>query len=260
MKIGGTQSAFGLVGPGDDRRSAVRPQDRVHGPRGPSRAAGTASAGARRPPARHRQLPGCAAQRSWSDARHRCHARRDPPAADDHQAGPVGPLPVRAAAGAAGGRRVRARVVWHGWAADAHSLHRQRCRGLGRGHGQGARGCGRHQELDHPQRLRLRAFHGWARGAPRWPQAAGDGHSHVRRYDGAAGQAHRGPEAGCPLLHAVVRAAAGGRPRQGQQHRGRHLRRRAVDRGDAPRDRAATEHQGARHLRTVRSDRSGRGV
>jgi hypothetical protein len=136
---------------------------------------------------------------------------------------------------------------------------------VGRGGGPVHPGGGRPAGRQGPRRLRLWPVHRRAGRALRGGKARLHRHPGVGRHDRAPGPADQRPPArdhhGHPDLHADparrVREA-GARPGR-LVAAGRHLRGRAVDRGDARGNRAACGHRCGRHLRPVRGDRAGRG-
>ena len=123
------------------------------------------------------------------------------------------------------------------------------------------RAAGGQTRRPRPRRLRLRPVH----GRPRRPCRRGAARLHrdprLGRPHRTAGAADRRLRAGRDHGHAVVHArdprrvrASGSRPAR-DLAQGRHLRRRAVERRDATRDRASLRHARGRHLRSLRGDR-----
>ncbi len=160
--------------------------------------------------------------------------------------------------------RAAARVVGHHRQADRGRLHAPGHRHLGRPDGalDGLRR--RAARRRRPQRLRLRPVHRRARRALRRRAPRRGRRADVGRLDRAADRADRRFRRARAVRDAVVRAgdrrgrrAAGRRPPR-ERARSRPLRRRAVERGDAPRDRDAARIEGHRHLRPVRDHGAGR--
>ena len=117
-----------------------------------------------------------------------------------------------------------------------------------------------------PRGLRLRPVHRRARRALRRGGARLHRRAGLRRADRAAGPADHRLRAARDHGDAVVLPVGAGRDGAGG-HRpardlpgGRHLRRRAVDAGDAGRDRGAGRAARGRHLRPVRGDGARRGA
>ena len=137
-------------------------------------------------------------------------------------------------------------------------LHRARHRHVGHGHGPlhpGGRRAGRGPAA---QRLRLRPVHRRAGCPLRRREARLHRHPDLRRHDPAPGAADPGLRAprdhGDAVLHAHRHRRDGEAGHRPALHLAgdRHLRRRAVDRADAPGDGGAPRHRGDRHLRPVR--------
>ena len=118
----------------------------------------------------------------------------------------------------------------------------------------------------HPQCLRLRPVHRRPRRALRRRAAGLHRGADVGRLRRAPGPAHprvrRAGRADDAVLHAGDRRRVRTPGRRSAQHRdaGRPVRRRALDRGHARRDRAAARHRRRRPLRPERSDGAGRGL
>ena len=150
--------------------------------------------------------------------------------------------------------------------ADRRRLHGEGHRHVGESRRAVDSRSGRAARRQSARQLRLRPFHRRTRRALR--RGAGRPHRHSvrRRADGKAGAAHPGFPArhhhGHAELHAVDRRrnrAPGHRPGEHVAAH-RHLRRGAVDQRHALGDRKAHGHRCRRYLRSVGSDRPGRGV
>ena len=163
-------------------------------------------------------------------------------------------------------RRARAPacVLGHDRQADGGRLHRARHRDLGEPDGALARLRRRAPGRRGAQRLRVRPFHRRPGRALRRRAPRRDGRADVGRRDRAPGAADPGFPRTRAVRDAFVCAQHRGsvrarRRRAARRHaRDRDFRRRALERGDAPRDRGAPRHQGARHLRPVRDHGSRR--
>ena len=192
-------------------------------------------------------------------------ARGRPPAADDGQGDAARHVPVRPVRRADGAGRSHPLLVGHHGQADRGRLHARRPQHLDRAHG--ARRLGRrcHRRRPRADGLRLLDVHGRLRHALR--RREGGGHRHPRRsgqhrappHDDAATSAttalvstptyalylaEEGDKAGVDF--ALAAAARG------------PVRRRALGRGHAPRDRGAPPHHGHGQLRPLRGGRTGR--
>ena len=163
------------------------------------------------------------------------------------------------------GRRTRApaRVVGHDRQADRRRLHARRPRHVGRPDGALVRGGGRPPRRRRAQRVRLRALHRRPGRALRCRAPGRRRRADVRRLDRKAGRADHGLRRAHPVRDAVVCAGhrrGGGAHGRGPPHepaRGRPLRRGAVERRDARRDRGAAADPRRRHLRPVRDHGAG---
>ena len=115
-----------------------------------------------------------------------------------------------------------------------------------------------------PRRVRLRALHRRVRPPLRDRAGRRRGRPRRRREHAAPGDAHPRPRRRGARLHALVRAAhrrgraRGGVPPGRPAAPDRPLRRRALDRGDARRDRARARDPRLQQLRALRGRRPGR--
>ena len=189
---------------------------------------------------------------------HRAGRHREVPV--HHQGGPARQLPVRHVRRAPHRGPPHPRLQRHDRAAGGRRLHAARPRHLGRPDGPLDPRRGRAGRRHRPRRLRLRPVHRRARRALRRRTAGLHGRPGVRRHDAAPGAADPRLRTVDHHGHAVVHARAARRVRAAGLRSAqvpladRHLRRRAVDRGDARRDRGTPRHARRRHLRTVGGD------
>ncbi len=188
-------------------------------------------------------------------------ARRSGPVPVHDEGGSAGELPVRDVRRAAGPDPAHPRVERDDRAAHGRRLHGERPVHVGRHGGPFDPRGGRPARRQGPYRLRLRPVHRRTRRPLRrgTPRLYGD--PRVRRYDGTSGPADPGPEArdhhGDTVVHAdpARRVRAPGRGPARHLAAGRRVRGRAVDRGDAPRDRGAVRDRRRGHLRPLRGHR-----
>ena len=245
-------------------RLHVRPQGRMHAARGHRGAAAFPAQADARPRLRQGAARPRQVRRRQGQAGRLQVARRHRAVSIRHQGGPARHLSVRALCGAPRTNHPAARLLRHHRQGHRGRLHQGRPRPVDRPdgalHGLRRRAAGRHRA----QRLRLRPVHRRARRALRRRAARLHRGAGVGRHDRAAGDAAAGLRRARALRHAVLRAQhRRGRGGHGRRHpqaaaAHRHLRRRAVERRDAPRPRGAARASGGRPLRAVRNHRAGR--
>ncbi len=162
-----------------------------------------------------------------------------------------GRVPLRDAGRAAGRDDPRPRLVRHPWQADDRRLHPARHRDLRGRERQGDRLRRRALRRRPARRLRVRPVHGRPRPPLRRRAARRYRRAGIWRQYVAAAAAARGSRRVGPLLHAELRAAAGG-ARPGPRHQAalRPLRCRAVVGGDAREARGRVGHRRLRRLRS----------
>ena len=265
-----TYPATGRRGDGGDDggghfpAAGSRPGPRDAGPGGADEHRGTprdaAAPAAVDPPARLRERAALPAglRRRRRPPRRLPGAGRPREVPDDRQERPAGELPVRHVRRPAGPDPAGARLLRHDRAADRRRLHRGRSGHLGHGRGAVHPGRGRAARRRGAHRLRVRPVHRRARRALRRGEARLHGHPDLRGHDPASGAADQRLPAprdhGDAVLHARRhrRAGAAGHRPADDVAGDRHLRRRTVDRPDAPGDRGPARHRRRRHLRPVR--------
>ena len=191
-------------------------------------------------------------------------ARRPRPLPVHRQGRSARPVPLRDVRRPQGAGAPAPRLQRHHGPPDGRRLHRARSVALG--------GCrrplpprGRRPARSHrAYRLRIRAVHRRAGRALRRGAARLHGRTGVRRDDQPAGADHPGLPARDHHGHAVLHAHPAGRVRAAGRRppydlaQGGRLRRRALDAGDAPRDRGAVRDRRRGHLRPVGGHGPGR--
>ena len=215
----------------------------------------------RAPGAVPRQVPG-----GGRASRRSPPSRRSPALSLHRQGRPARCLSLRHAGHPA--RKVRAHscLERHDRPADGGGLLGARHRHLGRPHGALALRRRRAAGRRHPQCLRLRPVHRRPGRALRRRAAGLHRGADVGRLRRAPGPAHprirRAGRADDAVLHAGDRRRVRAPGRRSARYRdaGRPVRRRAMDRGHARRDRAAARHRRRRPLWPERSDGAGRGL
>ena len=177
-----------------------------------------------------------------------------------HQGRPAGELPVRHVRRAAAQGRAHSRLERDDRPADRRRVHAARHRHLGRRDGAVAPRGRRVRDGHHPRRVRLRALHRGPGRALRRRAPRRDGGAGVGRPDRAPGPADPRLLADGADVDAFVRARDRRRVRAPGARSARHhaaaraLRRRALDRGHAPRDRGAVRDRRRRPVRAIGGD------
>ena len=178
------------------------------------------------------------------------------------QAGYAGQLSLRAVRRSPGSDRADSCFLRDDRQTDGGRLHPPGYRHLVRADGPLLRRGRRSSRRCHSQRLRVRSFYRRARRPLRRREARGFRDSDVGGQHQEADHDHAGLRLHRADLHAFLQPLSrrgrrrGGGRYPGLQASGRHLRRRALERVDPPRNRGEAQHQGHRHLRPLRNPRS----